>query len=159
MSLVTFHIKICYNTTSDRITVLVFQEHKKIRFSKYNLWVSVSYICYWHFKETAIKTNFWKLNTFLFRFSIILNEINLVIMRLSNPLKKLDIISLKECLSKISIYRNRYAIILVFVKKYNFRISALYIIRLLYFSMLTTLRRFSFNTIKSAQHWEKCKSK
>ena len=58
MSLVTFHIKICYNTTSDTTAVLVCQLLPSVGISMHCLLLFVSYICYWNFHETAISIYF-----------------------------------------------------------------------------------------------------
>jgi hypothetical protein len=57
-----------------------------------------------------------------------------------------------KCLLQISIYTNREARILVFVKKFNLRISALYLWRLVSFRILTALHRVSVNAMEKKWH-------
>jgi len=118
--------------------------------SKHCLLLFVSYICYWHFHETAVSN----LNAFLFRFSIIMNETNtyMIIMWYINPLKKLNIFPFKfnAC------WNSTYTITLGLLRIILF-ISLLYMYDGSFnFSMLTALQPFNFNlmTNKSAQHWK-----
>jgi hypothetical protein len=95
MSLVTFHINISYNTTTDTIAVLVCQVRRSVRVSKHCVMQFVTYFCYWHFNENAINKHFKILNTFLFCFYSIMNEINIVTMLYISTLTKLNIVPLK----------------------------------------------------------------
>jgi len=157
MSLVTCHIKICYNTNSHRIAALVYQVRRPIRVSKTCLMLFDSRICYWYFHETAISKNFKILNLILFRFSITMNGINMVITWYIYiyiyPLINFNIFPFKFN-DYWKIYLHKYALKLLLLSNYLFRISALYVWRFFSFSILTTLHRFSskLKTNKAQTH-------
>ena len=132
MSLVTSHIKICYNNNfrHNSCTCLSTMLNSKCLSS---LYVAV---CFIHFLLTlSLELNKHKfldfyIMVFFFRLTIIKNKIKMPTIWHRNPLIKLNIISFK-----LKAYWNlclhNYAITLVLVRNYTFRISILYICRFL----------------------------
>jgi len=130
MSINTFHIKICYSTTSNTKAVLVCQVNQSIKSQNTLLFVSYNY--YWYIHETTISKIFQIFNSILFPFFIIMSEINMVIMWHWNPLIKLNIIACKLN-AWWNINLHKHAITLVLVKTYNFHISILCVWPLFYY--------------------------
>ena len=126
MSVITFHLQICYNTNSHSISVLVCQVCRSTTASRHCMLLFVSYICYWHFHKIAISKHFKILNTYLFRFPIIMNKINMVIICNNKSTDKSEYRSLqvpwllKVLLTQIGLNAS-------LTKNYNFLISALYV--------------------------------
>jgi len=153
MFVVTTHLQICYNNNSHSISRLVCQVRRSITVSRYCMLLFVSYNCYWHFHKNANSKYFKIMNTFLFRFPIIMKELNMVIMCYTDPLIKRNIILLKPndcwkfCLHKYSLTLVSLKIILFLYLLYKYDG---------YFSstVLTTIHHFNFKLItdKNAQH-------
>lgn len=101
------------------------------------------YICYWQFHETAISKHFKILNTFLFRFSTIMNKFKYgyyVIYRSTDKTKYRSFQVqwlLNVLFTKI---RNNTSL----TKNYNFLISALYVWRLFWFQLFNYTSAFKF---------------
>ena len=153
MFLVTFHIEIYYNTTSDTTAVLVCHVRRSITVSRHCLLLFVSYICYWHFHETAISKHFKILNIPLFRFSSIMNESIYGHYVIHKSTDKFEYRSLQvQFLLKVPFTQ----ICSKFLRTKNcIFVSLLYMYDGCFnFSMLTTLHYFNFNlmTNKCAQH-------
>ena len=153
MFLVTFHIEIYYNTASDTTAVLVCHVRRSITVSRHCLLLFVSYICYWHFHETAISKHFKILNIPLFRFSSIMNESiygHYVIYKSTDKIQTIPF-KFNACWK---IHLNKYTITLV-VLKIKLFVSLLYMYESYFnFNMLTTFHHFNFNlmTNKSTKH-------